>query len=47
MFRSLADNAYSIKVGRGNTAAKYTLPSQAEVFPFLVKLVNQVKEPLA
>ena len=42
MFRSLADKAYTIKIGRGNTAAKYTILSQKEVFPFLRRLAESV-----
>ncbi|MDB5205931.1 MAG: bifunctional alpha,alpha-trehalose-phosphate synthase (UDP-forming)/trehalose-phosphatase [Flavisolibacter sp.] len=45
MFRSLAGKGYTIKVGRGNTAAKFTMSAQQEVFPFLKKLVRQIKEP--
>ena len=42
MFRSLTDKAYTIKIGRGNTAAKYTILSQKEVFPFLRRLAQSV-----
>ena len=35
MFKVLRDKAYTIKVGRGNTAAQYTLLTQAEVIPLL------------
>ncbi|HZH95032.1 MAG TPA: trehalose-phosphatase, partial [Flavisolibacter sp.] len=35
MFRVLKDMAYTIKIGRGNTAANYTIMSQYEVAPFL------------
>ncbi|RYZ29842.1 MAG: bifunctional alpha,alpha-trehalose-phosphate synthase (UDP-forming)/trehalose-phosphatase [Chitinophagaceae bacterium] len=35
MFRSIHDEGYTIKVGRGNTAAQYTILSQKDVFPFL------------
>jgi trehalose 6-phosphate synthase/phosphatase len=35
MFRLLRDRAYTIKVGRGNTAAEYTVLSQREVVPML------------
>jgi trehalose 6-phosphate synthase/phosphatase len=45
MFRSLTEKGYTIKIGRGNTAAKYTIASQKEVFPFLRKLVLPVSEP--
>jgi trehalose 6-phosphate synthase/phosphatase len=39
MFRSVAEvSGYTIKVGRGNTAAEYTILSQKEVFPFLRRL---------
>ena len=50
MFRSLADKAYTIKVGRGNTAAKYTILSQKEVHPFLRQMAqigNYNPEPFA
>lgn len=43
MFRSLADKAFTIKVGRGNTAANYTILSQSEVYPFLRKLMEATK----
>lgn len=35
MFRMLRDKAFTIKVGKGNTAAEYTIMSQKEVLPFL------------
>ena len=40
MFRSLIDRAYTIKIGRGNTAAKYNIRSQEEVFPLLQGLTE-------
>lgn len=42
MFRALQDKGYTIKVGRGNTAAEYTIASQTEVFPFLRRLLAPV-----
>jgi trehalose 6-phosphate synthase/phosphatase len=43
MFRSLADKAYTIKIGRGNTAAKYTILAQKDVFPFLRRFIQPVE----
>ena len=42
MFRILRDKGYTIKIGRGNTAAQYTILSQKEVFPFLKKFMYSV-----
>ncbi len=41
MFKVLRERAYTIKVGRGNTAAQYSILSQPEVEPLLQTLVNQ------
>lgn len=47
MFRVLRDEAYTVKIGSGNTAAKYTLLSQIQVLPLLRKLlVLQRKETM-
>jgi trehalose 6-phosphate synthase/phosphatase len=43
MFRSLADKAYTVKIGRGNTAAKYTILAQQDVFPFLRRFTTPVR----
>lgn len=44
MFRSLNNQqAYTIKVGTGSTAALYNIPSQLEVLPFLEQFVATVK----
>jgi trehalose 6-phosphate synthase/phosphatase len=43
MFRALYEKAYTIKVGRGSTAAQYTLLSQREVYPFLRRFITPVK----
>lgn len=43
MFRALSDKGYTIKVGRGNTAAAHTIVSQREVYPFLRKLLGAVE----
>ncbi|ANE53244.1 trehalose phosphatase [Flavisolibacter tropicus] len=43
MFRALSDRGYTIKVGRGNTAAQHTLLSQREVYPFLRRFILPVK----
>lgn len=40
MFRTLKDKAFTIKIGRGNTAAQYSLWSQQEVLPLLRKFRN-------
>ena len=45
MFRSLADKAYTIKVGRGSTAAGYTLLLQKDVYPFLRQLMGATEYP--
>ena len=45
MFRALRDKGYTIKIGRANTSAQYTILSQREVFPFLRKFVLAVKRP--
>jgi len=42
MFRLLRDKGYTIKVGRSNTAAQYTLQSQRDVFPFLRHFLQPV-----
>jgi trehalose 6-phosphate synthase/phosphatase len=44
MFRLLRDRGYTIKIGRGNTAAQFTILSQREVFPFLRRFLKPVKE---
>jgi trehalose 6-phosphate synthase/phosphatase len=40
MFRALADKAVTIKIGTGNTAAKYSLFNQIEVIHLLNQLLN-------
>jgi trehalose 6-phosphate synthase/phosphatase len=44
MFRLLKDRAYTIKVGYGNTAARYTIMSQKDVFPFLSRFITNVEK---
>lgn len=44
MFRVLAGKGYTIKVGRGNTAAEYTILSQNDVFPFLRRFVERAEQ---
>ncbi|HEU4632660.1 MAG TPA: bifunctional alpha,alpha-trehalose-phosphate synthase (UDP-forming)/trehalose-phosphatase [Flavisolibacter sp.] len=44
MFRLLRDKGYTIKIGRGNTAAQYTILSQREVFPFLRRFLKPVEK---
>lgn len=44
MFKSLNSNdAYTIKIGTGSTAALYNIPSQLEVLPFLEQFVVPAK----
>lgn len=45
MFRALADKAQTIKIGRGNTAAKLTLLSQKDVLPLLKRLAQTAAVP--
>jgi trehalose 6-phosphate synthase/phosphatase len=40
MFRQLRDQAYTIKIGSGGTAAKYTLNNQGQVLPLLKRFVQ-------
>jgi trehalose 6-phosphate synthase/phosphatase len=47
MFRALSDKGYTIKVGRGNTAAHYTIVSQNDVYPFLNRFVKPVSENIS
>ncbi|HEY0040608.1 MAG TPA: bifunctional alpha,alpha-trehalose-phosphate synthase (UDP-forming)/trehalose-phosphatase, partial [Flavisolibacter sp.] len=42
MFRSISGEGYTLKVGRGNTAAEYTILSQKDVFPFLRRFLDPV-----
>jgi trehalose 6-phosphate synthase/phosphatase len=44
MFRALREKAHTIKIGRANTAAEYTILSQKDVYPFLRSFVRSVKE---
>jgi trehalose 6-phosphate synthase/phosphatase len=44
MFRMLKDKGYTIKIGRGNTAAQYKIVSQREVFPFLRRFLKPVQQ---
>jgi trehalose 6-phosphate synthase/phosphatase len=43
MFRSISGEGYTVKVGRGNTAAEYTILSQKDVFPFLRRFLDPVR----
>ena len=38
-FRSLPDEAWSVKVGLGSTSAKYNLSSQSRVIPLLREIL--------
>ena len=42
MFRVMRERGYTIKIGRANTSAQYTILSQKEVFPFLKKFIEAV-----
>ncbi|HEX2536529.1 MAG TPA: bifunctional alpha,alpha-trehalose-phosphate synthase (UDP-forming)/trehalose-phosphatase [Chitinophagaceae bacterium] len=44
MFRALRDKGFTIKVGRGNTAAQYTLLRQTEVLPLLRRLISATRK---
>jgi trehalose 6-phosphate synthase/phosphatase len=44
MFRAMRDKGYTIKIGRANTAALFTILSQKEVFPFLRRFVDPITE---
>jgi trehalose 6-phosphate synthase/phosphatase len=44
MFRAMRDKAYTIKIGRANTSAQYTILSQKDVFPFLRKFIQPVEQ---
>jgi trehalose 6-phosphate synthase/phosphatase len=42
MFRALADQAVTIKIGSGHTLAQYSMTSQSEVLGFLSSLASQI-----
>jgi trehalose 6-phosphate synthase/phosphatase len=42
MFKALRGRAYTIKIGRANTAAQYTILSQRDVFPFLRRFIHPI-----
>jgi trehalose 6-phosphate synthase/phosphatase len=44
MFKAMRDKAYTIKIGRANTSAQYTIISQKDVFPFLKRFVQPVEQ---
>lgn len=44
MFKALKDQAYTIKIGSGATAAQYTLWSQTDVLPLLRKFVAPIRK---
>lgn len=46
MFKALEHKAYTIKIGHGYTAAQYNIQSQADVLPFLQKLIAPPNMPL-
>jgi trehalose 6-phosphate synthase/phosphatase len=43
MFRTLENKAATIKVGTTASSAKYNLPSQLDVLPFLEQFVESIK----
>lgn len=45
MFKVLRETAHTIKVGSGNTAARYTIMKQTDVLPLLQRFFIQVKKP--
>jgi trehalose 6-phosphate synthase/phosphatase len=47
MFKALREKAYTIKIGRANTSAKYTIVSQNDVFPFLRRFVQSVGQKIS
>jgi trehalose 6-phosphate synthase/phosphatase len=44
MFRALRETAYTVKIGRANTAAEYTILSQNDVFPFLRRFIQPIEQ---
>lgn len=44
MFRALRERGYTIKIGRANTSAQYTILSQRDVYPFLRRFTEPVEE---
>jgi trehalose 6-phosphate synthase/phosphatase len=44
MFRAMKEKAFTVKIGRANTAAQFTILSQREVFPFLRRFLTTVKK---
>ncbi|HYF02260.1 MAG TPA: bifunctional alpha,alpha-trehalose-phosphate synthase (UDP-forming)/trehalose-phosphatase [Patescibacteria group bacterium] len=40
MFKAVNDQAYTIKIGTGTTAAQYNIHTQSEVLPFLKEIVT-------
>ncbi len=42
MFRALKDRGHTIKIGRANTSAQFTILSQKDVFPFLGRFIRPV-----
>lgn len=45
MFRALSGKGYTVKVGRGNTSAQFTIVLQNDVFPFLGSFITRTPEP--
>lgn len=43
MFKALREKGHTIKIGRANTAAQYTILSQRDVFPFLRRFIHPIE----
>ena len=44
MFKVMRDKGYTIKIGRANTSAQYTILSQKEVYPFLKQFIEAIQQ---
>ena len=47
MFKAMREKAYTIKIGRANTSAEYTILSQNDVFPFLKRFLEPEKQRIS
>ncbi len=47
MFKAMRDKAYTIKIGRANTSAEYTILSQKDVFPFLKRFLSPIPKSVS
>jgi trehalose 6-phosphate synthase/phosphatase len=46
MFKALENKAHTVRIGNGATSANYNILTQAEVLPFLEKLVKTTSKQL-